>query len=72
MARWRKQAFELERFRQRFDQGWADQPGKINWDGQEQAQKNTAWSLLETYFAETPIKANEMPEAVEVPVETVL
>lgn len=70
MARWRKQAFEIERFKRLFDKGWVDQPGKINWDGQEMAQKNTAWSVLETYFSETPIKANEMPEAVEVPMET--
>ncbi len=69
MARWRRQPFEIARFKKLFDEGWADQPGKINWQDEEPAQKNTAWSLLETYFAETPIKANEMPEAVEVPVE---
>jgi hypothetical protein len=70
MARWRKQAFELQRFKDLFDKGWADQPAAINWDDEEPAQKNTAWSLLEVYFTETPIKANEMPEAVEVPIET--
>jgi CRISPR/Cas system-associated exonuclease Cas4 (RecB family) len=69
MARWKKQAFELQRFRKLFDDGWADQPGKIDWENEETAQKNTAWSLLETYFTETPIKAAEMPEAVEVPME---
>jgi putative RecB family exonuclease len=70
MARWKRQAFELQRFRKVFDDGWADQPAKIDWDNEEPAQMNTAWSLLETYFTETPIKANELPEAVEVPVET--
>lgn len=70
MARWRKQPFEIERFKKLFDDGWAEQPAKINWDGEEPAQKNTAWSLLEMYFTETPIKAHEMPEAVEVPMET--
>jgi len=70
MARWRKQAFELERFKSLFDKGWADQPAAINWDSEEPAQKSGAWSLLEVYFTETPIKANEMPEAVEVPMET--
>ncbi len=69
MARWRRQAFELERFKGVFDKGWADQ-GKINWDGSEAEQKSTAWSVLETYFQQTPIKANELPEAVEVPMET--
>lgn len=70
MARWRKQPFEIERFKKLFEEGWADQPAKINWDGEEPAHRNTAWSLLEMYFTETPIKANEMPEAVEVPMET--
>ena len=69
MARWRKQAFEIERFKKLFEEGWKDQT-QINWDGEEVAQKNTAWSVLEMYFTETPIKANEMPEAVEVPMES--
>ncbi len=72
LARWKRQVFELQRFRKVFDDGWIDQPGKIDWENEETAQKNTAWSLLETYFTETPIKANEMPEAVEVPMETEL
>ena len=70
MARWRKQAFQLERFKKLFEEGWKDQPPGINWDGEEDGAKNTAWSVLEMYFTETPIKANEMPEAVEVPMET--
>jgi putative RecB family exonuclease len=70
MGRWRKQAFDVERFKKLFTDRWADQPGQIKWQDEETAQKAGAWSLLETYFAETPIKANEMPEAVEVPMET--
>jgi putative RecB family exonuclease len=70
MARWRKQPFEIERFKKLFDAGWADQPTKINWEGEETGQKNTAWSLLDLYFKETPIKQDERPEAVEVRVET--
>lgn len=69
MARWRKQAFKVEVFKTVFDKGWADQPAKINWDDEEAEQKKLAWSLLEMYFTETPIKADEKPEAVEVPVE---
>lgn len=69
MARWKKQVFELQRFKTLFDTTWIKQPAKIEWDGEETGQKNTAWSLLETYFMETPIKANEMPEAVEVPID---
>jgi putative RecB family exonuclease len=70
MARWRKQAFEIERFKKLFEEGWKEQPGRINWDGEEDDQRKTSWAVLEMYFSETPIKANEMPEAVEVPMET--
>jgi putative RecB family exonuclease len=69
MARWRRQPFEIEKFKAAFDKGWADQPTTINWDGEEVKQKKTAWALLEMYFSQTPIKADEKPEAVEVPVE---
>ena len=69
MARWRKQEFNLEKFQMQFEEGWKDQPAQINWDGEEDVQRKTAWSVLEMYFTQTPIKANEMPEAVEVPME---
>jgi putative RecB family exonuclease len=36
---------------------------------EEEEQKITAWSLLETYFRDTPITLEEKPEAVEVSVE---
>jgi hypothetical protein len=69
MARWRKQPFEITKLRQVFDAGWLDQGSVINWDGEEAEQKNSAWSVLEKYFIDTPIKADEIPEAVEVYVE---
>lgn len=69
MARWRRQPFDISKLRQVFDAGWLDQGSAINWDGEEPDQKNSAWAVLEKYFTDTPIKANEMPEAVEVPVE---
>ena len=74
MARWRKEPFALDRFRGRFDLSWQEENkgAVINWDGKEEAQQSTAWSMLETYFAETPIGADERPEAVEVRVETSL
>ena len=68
MGRWRKQPFDISKLKQVFDTGWLDQ-GQINWDGEELDQKTSAWNVLEKYFIDTPIKANEMPEAVEVPVE---
>jgi len=69
MARWRKQPFEITRLKQVFDKGWLDQGSVINWDGEEPDQKTSAWAVLEKYFTDTPIKPNELPEAVEVPVE---
>ena len=52
-----------------FDTGWLDQGGVIDWDDEEPEQKISAWNVLTQYFTATPIKADEMPEAVEVPVE---
>lgn len=74
MARWRKQPFAVEQFKTLFENDWKERQtkDKVNWDGEEEGERNHAWLLLETYFLETPIKANEMPEAVEVPVEAEL
>lgn len=69
MARWKRQPFNSETYRTVFDDGWKDQPTPIQWDEEEDAQRQTAWAMLEKYFIETPIKSNELPEAVEVPVE---
>jgi len=69
LTRWRRQPFELEKLKSVFATGWLDQGGGIEWDGEESEQKQTAWLTLEKYFCDTPIKADEMPEAVEVPVE---
>jgi CRISPR/Cas system-associated exonuclease Cas4 (RecB family) len=70
-ARWRKEVFSLERFKTLFDQDWKEEHkgATIDWEGEEQKQQTTAWSILEMYFAETPIKADERPEAVEVRAE---
>ena len=68
MMRWRLQAIDMNGLKQVFETGWKDQVN-IDWDGEEEAQKTSAWAVLQQYFTDTPIKANEMPEAVEVPVE---
>jgi putative RecB family exonuclease len=69
LARWRKQPFEIEKLKQGFETGWLEQGGAIDWDGEELEQKASAWAVLEKYFTATPIQADELPEAVEVPVE---
>lgn len=70
-ARWRKEPFQVEVFQEFFNQQWtALQAGKaIEWEEEEAGHRGQAWSLLTTYFTETPIKADERPQAVEVPVE---
>jgi putative RecB family exonuclease len=68
-ARWRREAFVLERFQTLFAQGWKEKATTINWDGEEQEERVGAWALLAMYFKESPIPADEKPEAVEVPVE---
>lgn len=71
LGRWRKEPFSTERFRTVFDQQWPElQKGTvIRWDGEEEAERKTAWAVLENYWIETPIKADEQPEAVEARVE---
>jgi putative RecB family exonuclease len=73
-ARWRRQPFAVEQFKTLFESDWAERQTKsaVGWEGEEEKERNHSWSLLETYFLETPIKANEMPEAVEVLVEAEL
>jgi putative RecB family exonuclease len=74
MARWRGQAFNSERFQGLFEKDWRERQAQsaIQWDGEEDEQRNNTWTMRQTYFAETPIKANERPEAVEVPMEAEL
>ncbi|MCX6924348.1 MAG: PD-(D/E)XK nuclease family protein, partial [Verrucomicrobia bacterium] len=45
------------------------QGAEIRWDGEEESERASAWNALEQYFIQTPIKADEKPEAVEVRVE---
>ena len=74
MARWRGQAFQTELFQQLFERDWRDRQARsaIKWDDEENEQRTNTWTMLQTYFAETPIKANERPEGVEVPMEAEL
>jgi putative RecB family exonuclease len=68
MSRWRREPFATERFKSLFNVRWLalQADSKINWDGEEDAERSSSWRALENYFIETPIKADETPEAVEV------
>jgi putative RecB family exonuclease len=71
LARWRKQSIPDGWLREQFDLFWTeDQAGAIAWDeGEEDQSKAKAWALLDTYFQQSPIPANEAAEGVEVSVE---
>lgn len=68
MSRWRREPFDTERFKSLFNVRWLalQAEAKIRWDGEEDAERSSSWRALENYFIETPIKADEKPEAVEV------
>ena len=69
-ARWRQQPLTLKGLHDEFTKAWADEPDTVSWeDTSEDDEKKTGWKLIETYIRETPIQAEEKPDAVEVPVE---
>ena len=72
LARWRKKLVQTEVLKQQFEQGWIEKQDAdpILWEeGEEEECKKEAWSLVETYFKNTPIQIDEIPEAVEASVE---
>ena len=68
LSRWRREPFVTDRFQAVFAERWQtlQAESKINWDGEEAAERASSWRALENYFLETPIQADERPEAVEV------
>jgi putative RecB family exonuclease len=70
LSRWRREAFVTGRLKTLFDGQWKalQAESKVNWEGEEEADRSSSWRALENYFTETPIKADEKPEAVEVAV----
>lgn len=72
MARWRQEAINPDQFKKEFDESWVTKQAEnpVKWkEGEEQESQTEAWSLLQTYFRNTPIKLDEKPEAVEVAIE---
>ena len=68
LARWRRTPLDISALKATFEQAWLLQDG-IDWDESEDAAKQSAWAVLECYFRDTPIPADERPEGVEVSVE---
>ena len=71
LARWRGNAIDNEDLHEGFLKSWKEiqGDGEISWKGKEDAEREGAWRLLETYLKATPIPPNEKPEGVEVALE---
>ncbi len=71
LARWRGTRLAEDEFKRIFCNAWAiwQEGEKIDWDGKEEKCKSSAWSILQHYLRNTPIPADEKPQAVEVGVE---
>lgn len=73
LSRWRREPFEVERFKGVFHTQWKSlqTEAPIRWeDGEEEAERLSAWRSLEHYFIETPIRSDEKPLAVEISLTT--
>ena len=71
-ARWRGQAHDAPALREGFLMNWmtGQEEEPVSWEaGEEDEQQEKAWGLVDMYLRDTPIPAEEKPEAVEVRVE---
>jgi putative RecB family exonuclease len=70
-ARWRGQPHDAPALREGFLMNWitGQEDAPVSWDADEDEQQAKAWGLVEMYLRDTPVPANEKPEAVEVRVE---
>jgi CRISPR/Cas system-associated exonuclease Cas4 (RecB family) len=70
--RWIGKPANAESLRPHFDEHWElsleNEPVAFE-EGEEEVERNKAWSLLEMYLRETPIPVAEKPMGVEVSVE---
>jgi len=71
MARWKGQNRSLADLSDLFIQSWDEEQlgQEIDWQGEERQDRDQAWKLLETYFQQTCIPADEKPQGVEVRLE---
>ncbi len=71
-TRWRQRTFSRDRLRKLFDVQWERlQPAaRAGWDDSEEAsEREAAWRALEHYLVHGPIRADEKPLGVELPLE---
>ncbi len=70
-ARWHSEHPTLRQFHDAHSAAWRKlrEAERAQLAGQEEADRQTGWKLIETYMRESPIPPDEKPEAVEVSVE---
>jgi len=70
-ARWRGLEHDAPALREGFLMNWitGQEDAPVAWEADEDEQQEKAWGLVEMYLRDTPIPAEEKPEAVEVRVE---
>ena len=60
LARWRRTPLDIPALKAVFEQAWTAQQEGIEWDESEDSAKQNAWAVLECYFRDTPIPADEI------------
>lgn len=71
-ARWRGQPHDAESLKAGFLMNWitGQEEEPVKWEaGEEDEEQEKAWGLVDMYLRDTPVPAEEKPEAVEVRVE---
>ena len=70
-ARWQGKPHDAESLKAGFMMNWitTQEEEPVRWDADEDDQQDKAWGLVDMYLRDTPIPAEEKPEAVEVRVE---
>jgi putative RecB family exonuclease len=72
LARWKGQPHAAQDLKAQIMEDWtlSQALDPVEWEeGKEEGHQQKAWSLVETYLRDTPIPAEEKPQAVEVRVE---
>lgn len=70
-ARWRGTPIDPTLLKSLFMENWKESQlsDPVDWQEEEDNERNKAWGLVEMYLRETPIPPDEKPEGVEVVIE---
>lgn len=72
LARWQHRSPDDEQIDSWFETSWTQlqQDESVSWKDKEASERDSARAALSHYLAETPVAADERPEAVEVRIDT--